>query len=335
MGVTRVLEDVEISQRNHPPYRDMYRFLEQDFAVIQKEERIPDKFEPYITARIDIKFSTTTSGVDFRILSMSDKKVGVWKPDWLQKNGMGYVFHSHIGKLAFVAKANVDGQIGLNLRGMWIQNPGDKSNLIPYWIDYTKLTVNEKVIFDKVTPAWHDKPFYYTTDAKADEEIKINVEWLPHRSDSIRDEYNAVIIAGFKRYFTARIDIHKKGKAGDFQIISVSDEKAVVLKPEWFNKNGNGYQIQSYAGKMEVIAKAATSGQINLNLRGLWVQNPDDKSKLIPHWIDYTKLIVNGNVIFDKLTPVWHDKPYRHNFDVKAGDEIKVQVEWLPHRSDV
>ena len=85
---------------------------------------------------------------------------------------------------------------------------------------------------------------------------------------------------------------------------------------------------------MKIVAKVTGDGQVRLWLLGLDIRKPDDKSKRIPYWIDYTKLTVNGRVLFDKLTPVWHDKPYRYNLDVKDGDEITVSVEWQPHRSD-
>ena len=136
--------------------------------------------------------------------------------------------------------------------------------------------------------------------------------------------------------FTARIDVKlvPKTDGGDFKIFSVSDDKAKLTKPDWFNKGGIGYVLTSYAGKLNFVAKAIGDGTINLNLIGIDVRTPNDKSKFIPYWIDYTKLVVNGKVILDKLTPVWHNKPYRYNLDVKAEEEIKIEVEWLPHRSD-
>ncbi|MBR0061548.1 MAG: hypothetical protein IJP68_08710, partial [Selenomonadaceae bacterium] len=118
------------------------------------------------------------------------------------------------------------------------------------------------------------------------------------------------------------------------QILSISDDKAAVKKPAWFNKGGVGYVIQSLAGEMKLVAKATSNGQLSLKLRSLWVPNPDDKSKLIPYWIDYTKLIVNDKVIFDKATPAWHDEPYIYTMDVKTDEEITIQTEWLPHESD-
>jgi hypothetical protein len=139
-----------------------------------------------------------------------------------------------------------------------------------------------------------------------------------------------------KQLIAARIDIKLMTTTGDFQILSVSDDKATVWKPIWFNKGGIGYQIQSYwnASELEIVAKSDVDGQINLELKGLDILTPKDRSKRFPYWVDYTKFTVDGNLIFDTLTPAWHDKPYRYKFDVKANEEIKIQVEWQPHRND-
>ena len=147
--------------------------------------------------------------------------------------------------------------------------------------------------------------------------------------------YQSGIIKKIKQYFTARLDVKliPEGE-GDFKKISVSDDKAAVRTPAWFQKGGIGYVVESYAGNVEVVFKATGSGKLTLNLRGIPVNNAD-KSARVPYWIDYTKLIVNEQIIFDTLTPVWHDKPYFYSINVKADDEIKIQAEWLPHRSDV
>ena len=140
----------------------------------------------------------------------------------------------------------------------------------------------------------------------------------------------------FRRYFTARIDIKFfPTDKGDFQISSVSDDSAYIIKPLWFQKDGIGcYVIQSYADKLDFAVKTTASGQIQIFLRGLDIRDPKDKSKRIPYWIDYTKLTVNGEKQLDTLTPTWHNKPYRYATEVKADKEIIVQVEWLPHRED-
>ena len=149
---------------------------------------------------------------------------------------------------------------------------------------------------------------------------------------------DAQVISKFKAYFTARIDIQLVPKTtnGDFQILYVSDDRASIVKPDWFQKDGIGYVIQSYSGKIKIIVKATVKGQIVLVLRGIYARKDYTRkdSEFVPYWIDYTKLTVNGKPIFNKLTPAWHNRYYPYNMDVKAGDEIIVEVEWLPHRSD-
>lgn len=126
----------------------------------------------------------------------------------------------------------------------------------------------------------------------------------------------------FDPYLTARLDIQFVSKIAnkDFQILSVSDNNAEVTSPDYLQKEGIGYQVQSYAGNMEIIAKSTVSGKVILKLKGMDIRNPKDSSKRVPYWIDYTKLNVNGKEIFDKVTPAWHDKLYRHTLRVKAGE---------------
>lgn len=135
-------------------------------------------------------------------------------------------------------------------------------------------------------------------------------------------------------YIASRIDIKLiSDEESYFQILSVSDNKADVWRPIWFQKGGVGYQIQSYAGNMEIIAKTFADGQFKLSLRGLDVRDSANNSKRVPYWVNYTKLTINDKIIFDKSTSAWHDKTYNYGMYVKAGQEIKIQVEWLPCRS--
>ena len=305
---------------------------------IKGYSELVNKFKPFITARIDIKLNTTDG--DFQIISLSDERANVKKPNWIQKNGIGYMIQSYAGNLELVVKSNVNGQIKLWFRGLDVRTSEGNAKRIPYWIDYTKLTVNDEPILDKFTSTWHDEPYVYTIDAKANEEIKIQVEWLPHRTDTIEIappppvKVESLISDSFKPFITARIDTKLMSKEGDFQIVSVSDDKATIEKPRWLQRGGVGYQLESYAGKLDFIAEATADGKIQLKLRGLDTRDPEDNSKRIPYWIDYTKLTVNDKPIFDKITPAWLNKPYTYTIDAKADEEIKIHVEWQPHRSN-
>ena len=134
----------------------------------------------------------------------------------------------------------------------------------------------------------------------------------------------------FKRKFTARIDVKlvPKDAGGDLKILSVSD-KAKVLKPEWLNKDGVAYLIRSYSGNVKLVAKTEADGQIRVELRGLNVQHPADKNKSIRYWIYYTSLKINGKAVFNEITPARYGKAYMHDMDVKAGEEITIEIEWL------
>ena len=136
-------------------------------------------------------------------------------------------------------------------------------------------------------------------------------------------------------HITARVEIQLVSVNGDFQIVSVSDDTARVTKPNWIQgENRIGFCIHSHSGILEFSAKATTDGKVILWLRGMDKRYPEDNSKRIPYWIDYTKFMVDEDLIFDKITPTWHDQPYRYQKNVKAGEEIKIKVEWLPHLND-
>lgn len=342
------------------------------FSVVDAYERthkedleLLNKFRP--KARMDIKLFPKTAGGDFQIVSVSDDKADVWRPDWFQENGIGYMVQFYEKKIELVAEAVMAGKINLSLRGLDVRNPEDTSKRIPHWVDYTKLIINGQVIFDKLMPVWHDKPYTYNLDLKAGGEIKIQAEWIPHMDHSvdvstdveelqeevaekdilISELQNALdnekkihskeieLFRKFSEHFTARVDVKLiPNGEGKLQIISVSDAKATTRRAGWLPKNQSGYFIHSYVGQLDIVTKPTADGQIDLVLRGVDIRDPSNRSKKIPYWIDYTKLVVNGEIIFNKLTSVWHDKPFRYNLDAKAGEEIKIQTEWIPHKSD-
>ena len=231
--------------------------------------KLVNRLRHYLTAKIYVLINKKMDTETIQILSVSDDKAVLSKPEWWQRNGTCHIIDSYTGNLDIVAKAVVEGNVQIRLGGPYVQNPEDKSKRIPYWIDYTKLTINGETIFDTLTPAWHDKPYTYTIDAKADEEIRINVEWLPHRADTIeiappKPEPKVVppppvkvenlIPDSFKPFITAVIDIKLISTAGDFQILSVSDKRATVWKPAWLQKDGISYQVNSYAGELDFTA---------------------------------------------------------------------------------
>lgn len=188
-GIAKVLEDVAISNCNTPNWNSMMRFLEQDFYKVHDDARIYsqviNKFSRYITATIMVRLYQNTNPEALQILSISDSKATSSKLEYHQKDGVCYSIKSYTGSLKIVAKALEDGQVRVYLSAPFVTESGNPSKHIPYYIDYTSLIVNNKVVFNELKPIWHDKSFrYILNNVKAGEEITIQVEWLPHRSDT-------------------------------------------------------------------------------------------------------------------------------------------------------
>ncbi len=140
------------------------------------------------------------------------------------------------------------------------------------------------------------------------------------------------IIERLNDYITARIDFKLYGKNADLEIISVSDGKTRILKPQWFQKDGVGYVVESYRGSIELLFRSANGGDLKIWQRGRCVRDKEDKN--IPYWISYQNVQYNGNIVTRAQNMASHDKSICLNYHVEAGDIIRFYAEWLPYRGD-
>ncbi len=319
-----------------------FAFADDQKKNFDELEHAYNNVKNFITGRIDVRFFSKTDGAEFELISVSDEKASVKQPEWIMKKGMGYVIQSFVGDLELVGKANSDGQIKLSLRGMDVRDPQNNKERIPNWIDFIKLSVNDGAVFDKITPVWHDAPYDYDFPIKAGQEIRIKTEWLPRLKgiDKLKEmqafqsrEINRVKEA--YRALTGRMDIKLTGGSGDIKLLSVSDEGAKITRPDWIQKDGSGYVIESIVGAIKVAFKTTDDGLINLSLRGVDVRNPKDRSKRIPYWVDFTSLTVNGRQVLNKIISVWHNEPYECKFNVKMGKEVVIELKWHPHMDSI
>ena len=319
-----------------------------------------NKIKPNFTARVELKLPSAEG--EFEIVSVSDDNAAVTQPPFLQKDGMGYVIESFAGDMTIAAKSNIGGKIRLWLKGLQVQDPKNHSKKIPCHIDFTALSVNDKAVFSEITPVRHDKPYVYDIEIKADEEIKIYLEWLPHLKaagkaplqenseeilaaklqeiDTLKKMLTAKLqeLDSFKemqRILTAGIDIGTIG-SGDIQILSVSDAGATVTQSSAFIREGGaGYIIESATGEINIVTSINVDGEILLALRGMEVRDPKDNSKRIPYRIDFTSLTVNGKIVFDKPVSVCYEEPYICNINVKAEKEVRINLTWHPHSREI
>ncbi|MBQ3090729.1 MAG: hypothetical protein IJD21_09260 [Oscillospiraceae bacterium] len=135
------------------------------------------------------------------------------------------------------------------------------------------------------------------------------------------------IVETLKDYITARIDAKIFDKEPtDIRLLSVSDGRARIQIPQWFQKGGTGYVVESYNLSLDLEFECLSDGELKLSLKGRFV--PDGKGGRVPYWIRYTSLVCCGKEMLKKPEDVWHDKPHICKRKVKRGDRITLHIEW-------
>ena len=131
-------------------------------------------------------------------------------------------------------------------------------------------------------------------------------------------------------YITARIDIKNSGSDdNDIIINDISDKSASVQAPEWFKKNGHGYVIHSQNGAINITFQCLTPGTLSISLRSKDIRNKKGERILIG--IDFHKLCINDEEIFNDIHTVSHDKPFSFTKKVVDGEIITLYTEWIPY----
>lgn len=126
----------------------------------------------------------------------------------------------------------------------------------------------------------------------------------------------------------ARLDIKNIGAdSNEVKVIEISDADAAVEAPKWMHKNGSGIVVKSKKGTLLLRVKCYGDGKLNIALKGADFRDVCDDR--IPVWVDYTKFIVDGNIIFNSIKQVYHDMPYKFTMDVKNGQTVDLRVKWM------
>ena len=126
-------------------------------------------------------------------------------------------------------------------------------------------------------------------------------------------------------YLTSRIDLVNYGVDSDIKIDYCSD-KSSVIKPTHWIKNGSGLFVESSKMSLDLNVTCINDGKLHLKLRSRDVRDSDDNR--IPIFINYTKLIVNGESCLDDNVLVSHDTPYIYQKDVLNGENVFIHIEW-------
>ena len=123
----------------------------------------------------------------------------------------------------------------------------------------------------------------------------------------------------------ARIDLMASAKGAQF--IVYDKDNQVLPEADWMSKfNLRGYAILIDGKDSYFVIKANNNTEIKIALRGKWEQGSD--KNLIPHWVEYTSLKINGESVLPGNVTVWHDKPYNYTIHAKAGEIYTVEATW-------
>lgn len=139
------------------------------------------------------------------------------------------------------------------------------------------------------------------------EDCKKNIKWLKNS------------------WKVTRVDIKNQGDDSNEINITENDKTVKFSFPEWFNQNGKGCKLESSSSKTRFIFQCVNDGDLVVTLRGKDFKNTTPKR--VPIYINYTKLEINGSVLFDENKLIWHNKPYTFEKLCKNDEIFKVKIE--------
>ena len=161
-----------------------------------------------------------------------------------------------------------------------------------------------------------------------------NKEFLEEQTKNIENKINSQYFnehAEFLiKYLESRIDIKNYGdENNDIVMLTSNDPSLNITRPSWFDDmDGIGTVITSVKGDLNLSFKCINKGKLCLGFKS--IDYKDKKGNQIPVYIDYTELIVNGEVIIDESNVLWHNSPLIFEKDVEDGEIINVVVKWNP-----
>lgn len=132
------------------------------------------------------------------------------------------------------------------------------------------------------------------------------------------------------KYITARIDVVVEGYNAKLQILDISDN-AINKEIVWSNEQGSRCVMESSALKLDFVIKAITSGTVKIMLRGIESKDDNENGKLIPYWIDYKSIVVNGKEQLKQVKPAWFGNFPLLTGEATSGNIFRLHIEWEPH----
>ena len=148
-------------------------FIGEDLSYLKEKYSYILK---YGTARVDIKNKGQKNN-SIEILYNSDEKSRVDSPSWFKNDeGTGFTFHTTERRLDLKIKCINDGILNIMLRGVYFK---DKNNILPIYIKYNNVQINDLNVLKEETLVWHNKPYYIRKKVHDGDIIFISIFWSP------------------------------------------------------------------------------------------------------------------------------------------------------------
>ena len=135
------------------------------------------KIEGPVAARIDLSTALTDGQKPQFEIYVDGSETPERPISWMTNNrAHGYATQREGNGMSILIKVTDDAKINMALRGPDTRDKNGKR--YESWVKYTSVTVNDEEILPEPVSVWHDKPFRYTLDAKADNAYIIQAKWM-------------------------------------------------------------------------------------------------------------------------------------------------------------
>ncbi len=127
-------------------------------------------------ARIDIKNQGEGNDVNVKVLEGDGCSIAA--PQWFAGEGVGYVLETYDKWLVLELECHGAGTLMVRLMG--VDRHSFKGEMLPLLVDYTRLAVNEEVIFWELKPLWHNNAYSFKKLVNDGEKVKVEVSLSYH-----------------------------------------------------------------------------------------------------------------------------------------------------------
>lgn len=178
IAVVKILNDIEYSKNKdfNSTFDWLNDFDDENTENLAFDYLLSDKLEKYNIARIDLK-NIGSENNSIAINSISDINATYSTPNWFKNHeGRGVVIQGHNNFIEIEIECVLDGKLNIILRSVDSRYENQK---IPIYINYKKLIIDDKIIFDESKIVYHDEPFVYELNVVNKQRLKILIEWEP------------------------------------------------------------------------------------------------------------------------------------------------------------